>query len=110
ALRLSVQAALSGEIVILGIKPDRPETGYGYIHYDEDLGASGKHKVLQFTEKPDLETAVQYLSSGHYAWNSGMFVLKASTWLKALGMFRPDILQSVSSAWNSRSNDELFVR
>ncbi|MBC3937135.1 mannose-1-phosphate guanylyltransferase/mannose-6-phosphate isomerase [Undibacterium sp. CY7W] len=110
ALRLSVQAALSGEIVILGIKPDRPETGYGYIHYDEDLGASGKHTVLQFTEKPDLETAVQYLSSGHYAWNSGMFVLKASTWLKALGMFRPDILQSVSSAWNSRSNDELFVR
>ncbi|MBC3933629.1 mannose-1-phosphate guanylyltransferase/mannose-6-phosphate isomerase [Undibacterium curvum] len=110
ALRQSVQAAVSGEIVILGITPDRPETGYGYIHYDGNLGQSGKHKVLKFAEKPDLETAVQYLSSGNYAWNSGMFVLKASTWLNALKKFRPDILRTVSAAWESRSDDAMFIR
>ncbi len=110
ALRQSVKAAVSGDIVILGIAPDRPETGYGYIHYDGNPAQSGKQNVLQFVEKPDLETAVQYLSSGNYAWNSGMFVLRASTWLKALKKFRPDMLETVSAAWNSRSDDALFIR
>ncbi|MFO0444858.1 MAG: sugar phosphate nucleotidyltransferase, partial [Betaproteobacteria bacterium] len=68
ALRRAVAAAGDGAVVILGISPDKPETGYGYIRAD---GA----EVAQFVEKPDLATAQKYLAQGGYYWNAGMFVL-----------------------------------
>ena len=105
ALRQSVQAAADGGIVILGITPDRPETGYGYIRTTAD-GAS----VAAFTEKPDAASAQRYLSEGGYYWNAGMFVLKASTWLKALAQFRPDIEAASRAAWAGKSVDAPFVR
>ncbi|MDH5708678.1 MAG: mannose-1-phosphate guanylyltransferase/mannose-6-phosphate isomerase, partial [Hylemonella sp.] len=105
ALRQSVQAAADGGIVILGITPDRPETGYGYIRTAAD-GAS----VAAFTEKPDAASAQRYLSEGGYYWNAGMFVLKASTWLKALAQFRPDIEAASRAAWAGKSVDAPFVR
>ncbi|MBZ8140245.1 mannose-1-phosphate guanylyltransferase/mannose-6-phosphate isomerase, partial [Rubrivivax gelatinosus] len=77
AMAAAVQAAADGSIVILGITPDRPETGYGYIRSERSAGA---HTVLQFVEKPDAETAARYLADGAYYWNAGMFVLKASVW------------------------------
>jgi mannose-1-phosphate guanylyltransferase/mannose-6-phosphate isomerase len=66
--------------------------------------------VAAFVEKPNLQTAQQYLSEGGYYWNAGMFVLKASVWLKALEQFRPDILQATQAAWSKRSTDNTFVR
>ncbi|MBW8848353.1 MAG: mannose-1-phosphate guanylyltransferase/mannose-6-phosphate isomerase, partial [Burkholderiales bacterium] len=88
ALQDAVRIAAEGAIAILGITPDRPETGYGYIRTSPDAGGLA---VAQFVEKPDLETAQRYLAEGDYYWNSGMFVLRASVWMKALERFRPDI-------------------
>ena len=110
ALQQAVRAAATGTIVILGITPDQPETGYGYISQSGSAGTHGEYTVAQFAEKPSLETAQSYLASGGYTWNSGMFVLKASTWLKALWHFRPDISTSTEEAWSKRSVDAPFVR
>jgi mannose-1-phosphate guanylyltransferase/mannose-6-phosphate isomerase len=110
ALQRSVRVAATGAIVILGITPDKPETGYGYIKHQGNMGEHGEYSVAQFAEKPNLETAVQYLASGDYAWNSGMFVLKASTWLKALEHFSPGILAATKRAYSVKSVDLQFVR
>jgi mannose-1-phosphate guanylyltransferase/mannose-6-phosphate isomerase len=107
ALQQAVRVAEQGAIVILGITPDRPETGYGYIRSTPELGAA---RVAQFVEKPDLETAQRYLAEGSYSWNSGMFVLKASLWMKALEQFRPDIATATKLAWAARKGDAKFVR
>lgn len=108
ALNQAVVTAAGGAIVILGIVPDRPETGYGYIRA-EVAGATAA-RVAQFVEKPDAAKAVDYLRHGGYFWNSGLFVLRASAWLKALGTFRPDILDAVRGAWTSRATDMSFLR
>jgi mannose-1-phosphate guanylyltransferase/mannose-6-phosphate isomerase len=92
-------------IAILGITPTAPETGYGYIKRAFSEGRSSEYTVEQFAEKPNLETAKAYLKNGNYFWNSGMFVLRASTWLAALNEFRPDILQSTQKAWNQKTKD-----
>jgi mannose-1-phosphate guanylyltransferase/mannose-6-phosphate isomerase len=103
-MKLAVREAHEGSIIILGITPDRPETGYGYIQ----VGAAGPKAakvVLRFVEKPDVSTAQRYLAEANYFWNAGMFVLKASVWLKALQEFRPDIHHATLVAWNQRSTD-----
>jgi mannose-1-phosphate guanylyltransferase/mannose-6-phosphate isomerase len=110
ALRHSVRAAADGSIVILGITPDKPETGYGYIKHQGSQGVNGEYAVAQFAEKPDLETAARYVASGDYAWNSGMFVLKASTWLKALAHFSPAVLSKTHNSFSQKSVDAQFVR
>ena len=110
ALQKSIRAAAGGEIVILGVTPDRPETGYGYIQHSGAMGLHGEYKVAQFTEKPSLEIAQSYLQGGEYTWNSGMFVLKASAWLEALQEFRPDILAGSQAAWAERTAEASFIR
>lgn len=105
SLQQAVRAAAGGNIVILGITPDKPETGYGYILQSGATGPFGEHAVAQFAEKPNQAMAEQYLASGGYTWNSGMFVLKASAWLKALQHFRPDIATSTNAAWSGKSID-----
>jgi mannose-1-phosphate guanylyltransferase / mannose-6-phosphate isomerase len=107
ALQKAVRGAADGAIVILGISPSSPETAYGYIR---STAAEGLHKVAQFVEKPDAATAARYLAEGGYTWNSGMFVLRASVWLKALEQFRPDILAATRAAWSGRTPDERFIR
>ncbi len=107
ALQDAVRIAAKGAIAILGITPDRPETGYGYIRTAAD---STGLAVAQFVEKPNLETAQRYLAEGDYYWNSGMFVLRASVWMKALERFRPDIAAATRAAWNVRKTDAKFVR
>jgi mannose-1-phosphate guanylyltransferase/mannose-6-phosphate isomerase len=92
-------------IAILGIKPTAPETGYGYIKHSDSKGSFAEYTVEQFAEKPNLETAKAYLEDGNYCWNSGMFVLRASTWLAALQEFRPDILSSTQKAWDQKTED-----
>jgi mannose-1-phosphate guanylyltransferase/mannose-6-phosphate isomerase len=108
ALRQAVQQAAGGAFVILGITPDRPETGFGYIR--SEASATGAARVKAFVEKPDLDTAQVYLADGHYSWNSGMFVVRASVWLKALRQFRSDIASACDAAWAARSSDASFVR
>ena len=110
ALQQSIRVAAGGGVVILGITPDRPETGYGYIQQSGSVGAHGEYAVAQFTEKPSLEVAKAYLAGGQHTWNSGMFVLRASTWLKALAQFRPDILCATQAAWADKTVDASFVR
>ena len=108
ALQTAVRVAADGVIVILGITPDRPETGYGYIRVAG--GAEPAPPVAQFVEKPDAATAQRYLAEGGYFWNAGMFVLKASVWMAALDKFRPDIANATRAAWARRSTDAKFVR
>ena len=105
ALQQSIRAAAEGGIVILGITPDKPETGYGYIQQSGAAGAHGEFAVAQFAEKPSLEVAKAYLAGGQHTWNSGMFVLRASTWLKALQQFRPDIATATQTAWQTKTID-----
>lgn len=107
ALQTAIRQAQDGAIVILGITPDRPETGYGYIRGQAD--GTGL-RVEAFVEKPDAATAQRYLEEGSYFWNSGMFVLRASTWLKALQRFRPDIEAATRAAFDARSADGAFIR
>ena len=109
ALQTAIRAAAGGDIVILGITPDRPETGFGYIRAG-GAGADGAQAVQAFVEKPDLATAQGYLAQGGYYWNSGMFVMRASRWLAALAHFRPDIAQPTEAAFKVRSTDAAFVR
>ena len=104
ALQSSIQIAQEGAIVILGITPTAPETGYGYIKAQYQAAHQG-FTVERFVEKPNEPTAKQYLEDGGYFWNGGMFVLKASIWLAALKEFRPDILEAAQKAWQSKSTD-----
>ncbi|BDU57287.1 xanthan biosynthesis protein XanB [Limnohabitans sp. MORI2] len=110
ALQQSIRAAANGGIVILGITPDKPETGYGYIQQSDSVGTYGEYDVVQFAEKPSLEVAKGYLAGGKHTWNSGIFVLRASVWLKALHEFRPDISTSIQKSWHSKTVDVPFVR
>ena len=103
SLRRAVRAAAEGAIAILGVRPDRPETGYGYIRADGP-------RVAQFVEKPDTATAQKYLAAGDYYWNAGMFVLRASVWMAALERFRPDIATACRAAFAARASDAAFVR
>jgi mannose-1-phosphate guanylyltransferase/mannose-6-phosphate isomerase len=103
ALQRSARRAAQGEIVILGIRPDSPEPGFGYILADGPM-------VTQFVEKPDVATAQRYLQDGRYYWNAGLFVLRASVWMQALQRFRPDIAETMQLAWSARKVDTLFVR
>ena len=111
ALRRAVASAAGGSIVVLGIRPDRPETGYGYIRVGAaNTDGAAAVAVAAFVEKPDLATAERYVAEGDYFWNSGMFVLRASTWLAALERFRPDIAAAAQAAWRKASIDGAFRR
>jgi len=109
------QAAL-GHIVTLGIKPTRPDTGFGYIRVSSSAPDAQETPadVSSFVEKPSLEIAKEYLEQGGYLWNAGMFVLRASVWLSALQKFRSDIAAATRCAWDGRSVDDTsagrFVR
>jgi mannose-1-phosphate guanylyltransferase/mannose-6-phosphate isomerase len=110
AIQSAVKVADSGAIAILGIKPTGPETGFGYIKQSGAASNLGDFNVAKFVEKPDLETARAYLDSGDYSWNGGMFVVRASVWIKALNTFRKDILTSTENAFNQSTLDQYFIR
>lgn len=109
----TVEAA-ANMITILGITPTAPETGYGYIQRTGGKDQNNAYVVDRFVEKPDSKTAQGYLADGSYLWNSGMFVLKASTWLSALKEFRADIFEASQKAWQVKSEDAadgvVFIR
>jgi mannose-1-phosphate guanylyltransferase/mannose-6-phosphate isomerase len=110
AIERSVKLANAGSIVILGIKPTGPETGFGYIKQAGSSGRFSEFEVEEFVEKPELEIAKTYLASGDYSWNGGMFVVRASVWIKALSLFRKDILTLTENAFNQSTVDQEFIR
>lgn len=97
-------------LITIGIKPNRPETGYGYIRYDADQQAAAgeftAYPVQNFTEKPDLETAKEMLESGDYVWNSGMFIWKTSSILDAFKKHLPEIYELTQGLIRSEMSDE----
>ncbi|KOO83810.1 mannose-1-phosphate guanylyltransferase/mannose-6-phosphate isomerase [Stenotrophomonas maltophilia] len=111
AFRSAVQAAAgaaeAGKLVTFGIVPTGPETGYGYIKAAEGRGLRA---VERFVEKPDLQTASGYVSSGQYYWNSGMFLFKASRYLQELERFHPAMLAGSRQAWQQARRDADFTR
>ncbi|MDE8601609.1 mannose-1-phosphate guanylyltransferase/mannose-6-phosphate isomerase [Marinomonas sp. RSW2] len=104
AIAKAVELASNNALVTFGVQPTCSETGYGYIRAGVDF------TVVEFVEKPDLATAQQYLESGDYLWNSGMFLFKAKTYLEELSTHRADIFNAVSLAYEQRTEDMDFVR
>ena len=96
-------------LVTFGITPDSPETGYGYIAMGEQL-ADEAAKIAAFVEKPDSATAEKYLASGDYLWNSGMFMMTADNWLKAVHRLQPEMAACVEQAWQQGERDHDFFR
>lgn len=105
AFQASVEeaAALSaqGLLVTFGIYPTHAETGYGYIRQGEALATSNGYRVAEFVEKPDEDTAIKYLESGEYYWNSGMFCFQAGTFLDSLKRHAPDVYAAAQNVWNA---------
>jgi mannose-1-phosphate guanylyltransferase/mannose-6-phosphate isomerase len=105
------QLAAAGSLITFGIVPSCPETGYGYIRKGQALDdAAGSFRVAGFVEKPDLEIAGQYLASGEYLWNSGMFMFKSSVLIAELDKFAPEIMTACRAAFERKSLDLDFVR
>jgi mannose-1-phosphate guanylyltransferase/mannose-6-phosphate isomerase len=125
AVQQAITQAAEGNIVILGVTPDKAETGYGYIRTNQTKSTPPSAmpdssrsvppcaiplQVTAFVEKPNQATAEAYIKEGGYFWNAGMFVLRASVWLKAVQTFRPDIAQACQVAWAAKKQDAQFIR
>lgn len=110
ALQLAENCARDGQIVTIGIKPDRPATGFGYIQRDEKVFKEAEglqaFSVKGFKEKPDLKTAQEYLDSGQYNWNSGMFVFKVETMIESFKKFMPVMWEKLQELKSDLSNLE----
>lgn len=107
AVLAALPAAEAGSLVTFGIVPTAAETGYGYI----DAGpGEGVRPVLRFVEKPDLDTAVTYVASGRYFWNSGMFAFRASRYLEELGKTQPKMLELARQSLAKATRDADFLR
>lgn len=111
AVNEAKKAADAGYLVTFGIKPNHPETGYGYIQSGQLLGCGeGSFGVARFVEKPNAETAQGYLDSGEFFWNSGMFLFKPSVFLAELGKYSPEMLTAVKSSVENSYQDLDFCR
>ena len=125
-VRAGADLAAQGAVVTFGITPDTPETGYGYIQAGAAYGQAGHssaddqpgqqvhpsaaRRIARFVEKPNLPTAQAYLDDGSYLWNSGIFMMRASVWIDAMAICRPDILAACKTAWGQGTTDGEFVR
>jgi mannose-1-phosphate guanylyltransferase len=107
----AIELAEAGEnMVVMGISPNRPETGYGYIEAGEKL-REGLFRVHRFTEKPNQQRAEEFLAAGNYFWNSGMFVWSASTLVKAIREHLSETapyLEEIAGAWGTSKFDSIF--
>ncbi|MFC0268199.1 mannose-1-phosphate guanylyltransferase/mannose-6-phosphate isomerase [Kushneria aurantia] len=108
AVNQAADLGKSGELVTFGIVPTHAETGYGYIGRGKPFG--NFFKVAQFVEKPDAATASEYITSGEYYWNSGMFLFRADRYLEELKAHRPDIYESCAAAMRDVQPDLDFIR
>jgi mannose-1-phosphate guanylyltransferase len=116
ALSAAEQVAQQGHLVTLGIKPERPHTGYGYIELGQRLSEVDDHavySVARFTEKPDEETAVRFVQGGRHLWNSGMFIWKASAFLEEVARHLPrldDCLSQLDCVLGTEDENEALER
>jgi mannose-1-phosphate guanylyltransferase/mannose-6-phosphate isomerase len=111
AVDLGASAARKGAMVLFGIRPTAPATGYGYILAgDETPESPDVCEVIGFVEKPDIETARRYLVSNHHLWNSGMFLLPAAVFLSELERLAPDVLTAARAALADAARDLDFLR
>lgn len=111
AVKAGITAAEAGKLVIFGIVPTAPETGFGYIESFEPLiGAKAPVPIARFVEKPDRATAQQFLESGRFTWNSGIFLFKASAILEELQRLAPDVLSACRAALEHNNEDLGFLQ
>lgn len=112
AIHRAAKVAATGRLVLFGIQPTEPHTGYGYIRQGEEIKNpnEGAYAVDAFFEKPDLATAEKYISAGGYYWNSGIFVLHARTFLKELSRLEPRVLEAATTALALAETDLDFQR
>lgn len=110
ALQIAVEYASMDHLVTFGITADKPETGYGYIKAGKSLAGNHVYQIEKFIEKPTSEKAAEYIQEGHYYWNSGMFVFKASRYLEELAKFAPAMLTAVKQAYSEEEKDLDFIR
>ena len=104
AARAAAQAAADDSLVLFGIQPSAPETGFGYIEAGEPLGAGQARRVRRFVEKPDAARAMEFLQAGNFLWNSGMFCFRAAAILAAFEALAPEVLATAREAW-ARTRD-----
>jgi mannose-1-phosphate guanylyltransferase / mannose-6-phosphate isomerase len=113
AINAGIEIAQKDYLVTFGIKPDAPETGYGYIHIADEIDSiNGQrvHAISDFTEKPEQSLAEKYLSSGDYLWNSGIFMMKAAVWLEKIKLLQEPIHNACVDAFDKGKTDGLFFR
>ena len=111
AVTAAVAAARLGHIVTFGMKPVRPETGYGYIEAGEPLaGLPGVRALSAFVEKPDLDRAAELVATGRHLWNSGMYIFTAETLLEEMQLYAPLVLAQARKAVEARASDLHFCR
>jgi mannose-1-phosphate guanylyltransferase len=110
AVNNAIPLAQAGKLVTFGIVPTQAHTGYGYIKRGNKVSDSSGYDVNAFVEKPDPQTAANYLESDEYYWNSGMFLIKASRYLQELQKYRPEIFNACKKALEHTTHDNDFVR
>lgn len=108
-VRSAAAAAQAGQLVTFGVQPSMPSTAYGYIQKGQSCG-DGSFKVARFVEKPDAAAALEFLVSGQYLWNAGIFLVRAQALLDALQAHAPDILDVCRAAMQQSQQDGLFTR
>ncbi len=110
AVATAIPAAEEGALVTFGVVPNRPETGFGYIRADREENRGGVFPVREFVEKPEAERAAEYLASGAYYWNSGLFLFRADRYWEELSQHAPAIAEAVERAHAEAQRDQDFVR
>jgi mannose-1-phosphate guanylyltransferase len=103
ALSTAIASAEAGYLTTIGIQPDRPETGFGYIERSDDLALPGAYVACRFVEKPDLATAERFLESGRYLWNASMFVWRVDVFLREFERAQPElfaVLETIAACWD----------
>ena len=109
SIEIAKDHANKGKLVIFGVKPRKPETGYGYIEADTS-SKNNYYKIISFKEKPEKNIAEQYIKLGNYYWNSGIFMFKASAYLNEISKFEPEILTACKRSLENIRSDQDFIR
>jgi mannose-1-phosphate guanylyltransferase len=112
-LERACKACEGGHLVTLGVPPNRPETGYGYIQHENDQLSIGVHAVRTFAEKPNAQTAMRFLKSGDFLWNAGIFIWEASAIIQALEKWAPELwehLEQLDTLLDTRGQHEALEK
>jgi mannose-1-phosphate guanylyltransferase/mannose-6-phosphate isomerase len=106
AARQAEKIAASGSLVLFGIQPTAPETGFGYVELGDEISGGG-NSVVRFVEKPDAAKATEFLAAGNFVWNSGMFCFKASSILAAMAKHAPELMKAATNVWENGKRESM---